>query len=418
MQGTLNAQAALSGTRDKPLWNGTLTANNLAVRSVVDGIEFSNGKLQATLKGERILIDSFSLQGAGADKGGSLSATGLAEWVTVPVAQSGGKVQREAHIDLNVNAKGLRVSSRADRRLAVSGLVNAQLRGPKLVLRGKVTADSALFLLPDELTPTLGDDVVVRGRNTANANASATNSNSAVVQPDVLIDIDLGPQFEVRGRGLKAFLRGQLQVRSTALAPVVLGEVRIERGTYKAYGQDLSIDSSVVRFSGPYDNPTLNIVAIRPNISVRVGVKITGNVNSPRVRLFSEPELPENEKLAWLVLGRPAAGGGAEAAIMQQAALALLSSATGKMDGGIAKKLGIDDVSFRGSSTNADGTTASAVVSLGKRISDKVYVRYESSVAGALGTISLFYDFSKRFTLRAQTGDSNAVDLIFTLTYD
>ena len=88
------------------------------------------------------------------------------------------------------------------------------------------------------------------------------------------------------------------------------------------------------------------------------------------------------------------------------------------MDGGIAKKLGIDDVSFRGSSTNADGTTASAVVSLGKRISDKVYVRYESSVAGALGTISLFYDFSKRFTLRAQTGDSNAIDLIFTLTYD
>ena len=199
---------------------------------------------------------------------------------------------------------------------------------------------------------------------------------------------------------------------------VVLGEVRIERGTYKAYGQDLSIDSSVVRFSGPYDNPTLNIIAIRPNISVRVGVQITGNLNTPRVRLFSEPELPENEKLAWLLLGRPAAGGGAEAAIMQQAALALLSSATGKMDDGIAKKLGIDDVSFRGRSTNADGTTASAVVSLGKRISDKLYVRYESSVAGALGTISLFYDFSKRFTLRAQTGDSNAVDLIFTLTYD
>ncbi len=35
----------------------------------------------------------------------------------------------------------------------------------------------------------------------------------------------------------------------------------------------------------------------------------------PRVRLFSEPELPQAERRAWLVLGRCGANGGAEAAV-------------------------------------------------------------------------------------------------------
>ena len=40
------------------------------------------------------------------------------------------------------------------------------------------------------------------------------------------------------------------------------------------------------------------------------------------MRLVATPEMPDAEKLAWLVLGRPATGAGAEAAILQQAALA------------------------------------------------------------------------------------------------
>ena len=45
-------------------------------------------------------------------------------------------------------------------------------------------------------------------------------------------------------------------------------------------------------------------------------------------------------------------------------------------------------------------------------------VAYERSLVSTLGTLSLFYDVSKRLTLRARTGEDNAVDLIFTLPYD
>ncbi len=82
----------------------------------------------------------------------------------------------------------------------------------------------------------------------------------------------------------------------------------------------------MLRFTGRIDNPALDILAIRPNIVQRVGVLITGTAQAPFVRLYAEPDLPDAEKLAWLVTGRAAPSCGAEAALVQQAALALLSS--------------------------------------------------------------------------------------------
>jgi translocation and assembly module TamB len=128
--------------------------------------------------------------------------------------------------------------------------------------------------------------------------------------------------------------------------------------------------------------------------------------------------LPDAEKLSWLVVGRASASGGAEAALLQQAALALLGSKSGGMSGGLAASLGLDELSFRGTSSNADGTTAGGAITLGKRFSRNFYAAYERSISGALGTLYVFYDLSQRFTIRAQAGQQSAVDLIFTVPYD
>jgi translocation and assembly module TamB len=413
VRGSLGADLTLSGTRDKPLFNGALNADDLALRSLVNGISFSRGQLRATLAGERITIERFYLQGrGGAENGGTLLATGSTEWRTVTVD---GLPRRQPYISLQATATRLRVSTRADRRLTLSGQLQAELAGTALQLRGKLTADEALFVLPDESTPSLGDDVVVRGTE-----IPLEDPNAFRVQPDVLVDLNLGDNFEVRGQGLQTRLSGELNVRSTPAAPAprVLGEVRTVRGTYRAYGQRLNIETGVLRFNGPYDNPILDISAVRPNTTQRVGVLISGTAQLPRVRLFSDPELPDSEKLAWLVLGRPASGAGAEAAVLQQAALALLSRNGGNLDGGLAGAFGLDELSFAGSSTNADGTTSAAALTLGKRLSSKLYLTYESSLAGAMGTVSMFYDLSRRVTVRARAGEENAIDLIFTTTFD
>jgi translocation and assembly module TamB len=167
-----------------------------------------------------------------------------------------------------------------------------------------------------------------------------------------------------------------------------------------------------LRFTGRIDNPALDILAIRPNIVQRVGVLITGNAQAPFVRLYAEPDLPDAEKLAWLVTGRPAPSGGAEAALVQQAALALLSRQRGGSGPGVAGAVGLDELSVRRDSSEGP------VVTLGKRFGRNFYASYERSLSGALGTLYVFYDVSRRLTVRAEAGERSGLDLIFTFAFD
>jgi translocation and assembly module TamB len=427
MRGTLEASAALSGTRQDPQWTGNVSADDLALRSVVEGIELRDGRLRATLRGQRLDLTEFTLRGApvagGAPtSGGLLTATGFAEWVPGSGLRS----------DVQAQAQALRASLRADRRLVVSGQLRAQTEGQKLTVRGSLKADQAMFILPEESAPSLGADVVVKSRAKTPAQASAIASAANAAETidatdkrsiDALVNFDMGDDFRIQGRGLSTRLTGSLTLASLGRAgtlPRVTGELRTERGSYRAYGQALDIETGILRFSGTYDNPALDVLAIRPNMTQRVGVQITGSALSPRIRLYADPELPDAEKLAWLVLGRSAASGGAESAVLQQAALALLGGNGRGLSGGLAEALGLDELSFRGSTsaTSDGGTASSATVTLGKRLSRNFYVAYERSLAGTLGSFYIFYDLSRRLTLRAQAGEKSALDLIFTVPYD
>jgi len=416
LRGSLGANVAISGTRAAPQLAGDLQADDLALRSVVDGIEFGNGRLRAKLDGTRMRINEFTLQGAG-DKGtgGILTAQGEAGWVD-------GKPQ----VQLNAKLERLRASIRTDRQITVSGEVQAGLKGQQSELTGKLLVDQARIILPDEGTPQLGDDVVVRStRGTAAGQKAPAQTSAETTDRDarpvkLAVELDLGRDFRIQGKGIDTRVRGTLALSGDSLRePRLNGTINTAGGQYRAYGQRLDVEQGMLRFTGAIDNPTLDILAIRPNLTQRVGVQITGTALLPRVRLYAQPELPDAEKLSWLVVGRSSASGGAEAAMLQQAALALLGSkGGGGMSGGLAASLGLDELSYRGASNNTDGSTTESAVTLGKRFSRNFYAAYERTISGALGTLYVFYDLSQRFTVRAQAGQQSAVDLIFTVPYD
>ncbi|MBY0408776.1 MAG: translocation/assembly module TamB domain-containing protein, partial [Burkholderiaceae bacterium] len=232
----------------------------------------------------------------------------------------------------------------------------------------------------------------------------------------------LGRDFALQGQGITTRLVGELDLRGSTVPgapPRIIGEVRTEQGRYRAWGQMLDVETGLIRFSGPYNNPSLDILALRPNISVRAGVQVTGSAQAPRVKLYSDPDLPDAEKLSWVVLGRSAAGGGAEAAVLQQAALALLGrngGGGGGVTANIASRLGLDEIGVKGPGAGEDATAAA--LTFGKRLSKDLYLTYERSLSGTLGTLYIFYDLSRRLTLRGQTGEKSAVDLIYTHQYD
>jgi translocation and assembly module TamB len=422
MRGTLDANATLSGTASAPQWRGTVLAQDLALRSVVDGIDFSQGSLRAKLDGQRLEIEEFKLYGAGGASDGQLVVKGSVAWLPHTADTAGASAAERIRMDLVAQAQSLRMSTRADRRLVVSGQVSAQLVDARLAINGTLKAMEALFILPDDSTPRLGDDVRVRGPQASTVLTPATPTPTGVrVVPNVAITLDLGDNFDVRGRGLDTRLAGSLELRSNAdtkQVPRLTGSLQTVRGTYKAYGQQLAIEEGVLRFSGPLDNPSLDILALRPNLQQRVGVQVNGTALAPVVRLYADPDLPDSEKLAWLVLGRSAANGGAESAMLQQAAMALLGGSGPGITARLAQSLGLDELSMGSGANTADGGSTGATVTLGKRLSRDFYVSFERSMADTLGTLYIFYDLSRRLTLRAQSGEQSAVDVIFTLRYD
>ena len=144
-------------------------------------------------------------------------------------------------------------------------------------------------------------------------------------------------------------------------------------------------------------------------------LNVLGTASAPRVLLYSDPDLPDAEKLSWVVMGRDPATGGASSAMLQQAAMALLAGGNSS-SGKLAGNLGLDEVGIKG---GGDGTDAAgAALTMGKRLSDKLYLTYEQSLSGAMGIIYIFYDLSRNVTLRAQTGMTSALDLVYTLRKD
>jgi translocation and assembly module TamB len=138
---------------------------------------------------------------------------------------------------------------------------------------------------------------------------------------------------------------------------------------------------------------------------------VTGRAQSPHIELYSDSGMSDAETLSYVVLGRSSAGGGAEAAMLQRAATALLAGrrGTGK---GLAGSIGLDDLSV------APDATQGAIVRVGKRFANNVYASYERSLSGAMGTLFLFYDVSRRITVRAEAGERTGLDLILTFSFE
>jgi translocation and assembly module TamB len=221
----------------------------------------------------------------------------------------------------------------------------------------------------------------------------------------------LGQNLRLRGQGVDTLVRGDLALTSPGGRLALNGTVRTHQGLYAAYGQKLEITRGDFIFSGAPGNPRLDVLAVRPNLDVLVGVSIAGSASNPRIRLYSEPDMAEYDKLSWLVLGRASEGlGTTDAALLQRAAFALLSGNSAGPTDQMLSALGLTEFSVK----QTEGDTRDTVVSLGKQLSRRWWVGYERGVHATTGTWQVIYRVAQRFTLRAQSGEQNALDVIWT----
>jgi translocation and assembly module TamB len=121
--------------------------------------------------------------------------------------------------------------------------------------------------------------------------------------------------------------------------------------------------------------------------------------------------MAEMDKLSWLVLGRGGdTVGRTDTALLQRAAIALLSGEGDGASDQFTKAIGLDELSLH----QSEGEVRETVVSLGKQLSRRWYVGYERSLTATTGSWQLIYRVAQRFTLRAQTGADSSLDVIWT----
>jgi translocation and assembly module TamB len=153
-------------------------------------------------------------------------------------------------------------------------------------------------------------------------------------------------------------------------------------------------------------------------------------VARPRVRLVSTPDVPEPEKLSWLVLGRSASDATlGDSAVLMAAARALLGNNNPGSD--LTKRLGFDEFKIGRADTNSvlgvlpentvAGRTgqpsAAEVVSVGKNINKRVQLTYEQGIAAAEGTLKLTYRVSRPFQILVRMGYLPGVDAVWRWTF-
>lgn len=413
LTGQLQAKAEVGGTLGAPQYRGMVRGQNLGLGQALMGVNLTDGRLQLDLEGEHIKLTELVAQGGA--QGGQVSAQGQATLGASPQAQ------------LTVKAERFALLQRVDRRVVISGDAQARFDQEGIDVTGQIQVDEGLIDITRSDAPTVGDDVNVINRpgQDAEEQADASAGNAGPKRKlNANLSVDLGHKLKLRGKGLDAFLAGKLKVATPSNRPAVNGTVHVENGTFAAYGQKLVIERGDVAFTGPVENPRLDILAMRPqsptaaDSDVKVGVNITGTAQDPRIRLYSDPALSETEKLSWLVLGRAPTGlGGADIGLLQSAAVALLSGENSSPSDNLVTMLGLDELSVR-QSENATTTARDTVVNLGKQVSKYWYVGYERNLNATSGNWQLIYKLAKRFTVRAQAGDDNAVDFIWSWRWD
>lgn len=406
LAGHVDARATLAGTLGAPQYQGMVTGQQLGAQNALLGIYLSDGQLKMNLQGTKAELEQLTLRG-GSDQGGTLQVTGQASLSGQPEA------------NLQIKAERFGLLNRSDRRARVSGQALVQLKGQDSIkIDGALTFDEGLFDVSRIDTPTVGDDVNVINRpGQIDDNVVAGEQSTATKrQWYVQLGLNLGQQLRVKGRGLDTRLSGSLRFTTPNGRPQVHGSVAAVDGSYVSYGQKLVIERGSLNFSGPIDNPRLDIKAMRAQSAmaessdVKVGVLISGTAVDPRVRLYSEPPMSETEKLSWLVLGRGPTGlGVADIGLLQTAASALWGGEGASPQDTLVGTLGLDELSIR----QTDGAVRDTIVTVGKQISRRWYLGYERSLNATTGTWQAIFKAAQRFTVRLQTGDDNAIDLIW-----
>ncbi len=393
IRGELVAEGTFLGSLQQPQIRGGLNLNNGAIMVPSMGIEVS--RIEVELAGDQ--NGQARIMGRASSGEGQIEFSG-----TASVAE------RSASFDITGDRfESLRLP---DQQALSSPDIKLAYKDEAISIDGILRIPEANFLVNE-----VPETAVKPSPDAIDHDAPDAEQQRKILRVNGTVNVALGDAVQFDGMGLKTKLTGELELRQTRKRQLFAnGVLSLLDGRFSAYGQSLSIERGRLIFSGPIDNPRVDIKTSRTvnyeGQIVKAGVILSGMADNISTRVYAEPSMSEANALSYLVIGRPIdqAGSGDSAALSNAAITMGLRKALPVIQQ-VGDTLGLDEVGIGGDSTNETAFLA------GKQLSDDLSIRYTYGLFSRIGTFIARYSLGRGFSIEASSGEDQALELIYTV---
>ncbi|MFT7526721.1 MAG: autotransporter translocation and assembly factor TamB [Arenicella sp.] len=391
LNGELNADIQLAGTLAVPKINALAAVTNARVDIPELGLQFEDLALKVDSDG----TSKIRLNGQLRSGSGSLKLSGNVDFTNLKAPE----------ISLILNGDDLQLANTPELNIIGDLDLTAKFTNQLFDLRGGVVIDKAMldFKIP-ETALVVSKDVILKG-------AEKQEERS---QQILRLTVDLGKQAHIRAQGVDADISGKLLVFQESGG--ILrgdGQITVNNGRYRAYGQDLKIDQGGLLFSGgSIEDPSLDLKAEKKVELITAGVGVTGRASSPKLNLYSTPSMQDEDILSVLIFDKPLGKLGSQDGLtLLRIANSLRGDGTSevtKMTEKLQQALGLTNLELQ-ITDNAPSIVA------GKQLSSKFYVGYGYGLLDAAQSLILRYKLSKAWSIKADLGADSGADLRYQL---
>jgi hypothetical protein len=406
--GRAELTASIDGPLAQPRFSGSATIADGRIRhfSIPNSLDAINGTIRFDASGIRLDEVAATMGGGRVQFGGRIGFDGY-----VPTA-------------LDVTARGVDMHLRVPE--GVRSVVDADLwlRGAlgSPTLGGTVTVKSALW---NRRVDTPGSIFDLASRRTGSAAGPGSGEAAPTVPLKFELQLLMPSTLRVENNLARMVASADLTLRGTYDRPVVAGHADVERGEVTFEGRRYRITHGTMDFTNPTRIEPFFDVEAETNVRVpgqtyRVTVAFAGTSEQLRPTLNSDPPLPTSDVLALLFSDAQRNGPQSVAPELRalqnptqtqtdiittratQAITGSLSSEVGKV---VEQTFGVDTFQLTPSfidpySQQTSRLNPTARLTIGKRISDRVYLTFSRSLGTSINDqiVLLEYEESDRLS--------------------
>lgn len=391
MRGRLVANASVGGTISAPEIAGEARVSDGYFEDVEQGTILK----KIDLKAEIADADTLKLDVSAADtQGGNVTSSGTIDFAKLT----------EPEIDLNVALSNLLAVNRDDFSVITDGDIDIKGNPQRLMVNGEATTREVEINLGGSVAPNVVDlkyEAINKPGETAKEKIEETKPSKISLK----LDLDLPSRVFIRGRGLDSEWKGNFKIRGTADKPVIEGFVSPVRGQFTFAGKSFKLtEGEISLVGGETINPELSLKAVYTGPNVTAVVTISGTASNPKISFSSPDGLPQDEVLAQVLFGKSSGKLSAVEAVQLAETIAALSGKLGSgggITGFVRDTLGVDVVS---ASTNEQ--TGEAEVSVGKYVSDNIYVGVDQGTQSGGTRAKVQIELTPNISVESEMGQS------------